>query len=54
MPTSSKTNQSILTILLKYLTIDKLIEMFIELNNVDGNSSFKTSINTLLQLLQKK
>lgn len=52
MPTSKNTNQEIAKILDKYLSQEKQVQLFTELSKVDGNSSFRMTITSLLSLIK--
>jgi capsular polysaccharide biosynthesis protein len=50
MPTSKETNKKIVEIVVKYISKENAAKLFNELSTVEGNSSFKTSIENLKKL----
>lgn len=52
MATAQKTNEKIVQIITKYMSKKDAVEMLRELQEVEGNKSFKTSIQRLNLLLE--
>lgn len=52
MATSTTTNWLIIDTVLKHIEKEKAIVLFEEIVNIPGNSSFKTSVMTILKMLK--